>query len=115
MTDQKTESNTTNGQMVRCSELVMLVCFALFKGMQVKVPKKNGKGYLKVPCGHHSEPWMYEVGGYDVDGLDGMINVDCGYIERAEQGTVAKKLMPAIEERFGFGWKLVDARVFWEA
>lgn len=92
----------------------MIVCFALFKGMQIKVPKRRGTGFLKVPCGHHHEPWMHDI-GYDVTGLDGMIDIECGYVKKEDQEEVAEKIMPLIQKRFDFEWELVHSSDFWKA
>lgn len=95
--------------------LKMIACFALHKGLQIKVPKRRGSGFLKTPCGHHHEPWMHDI-GYDVDGLDGMLDIDCGYVKYEDRKAMANKIMPLIQKRFKFDWVLVDSRKdFWDA
>jgi len=40
------------------------------------VPKRRGRGYLKVPAGHHQERWLSEaeeISGCSISGLDGYL------------------------------------------
>lgn len=75
------------------------------------IPKKIGGGFLKSPVGHHHEPWMSDM-TYDVDGLDGYLNIECGrnYID---QDAILKEIMPIIQSRFNFPWRIVSHAEFW--
>lgn len=44
------------------------------------IPKRRGRGYLRVPAGHHHEKWIHEAedaaGGVDISGLDGWLAIE---------------------------------------
>jgi len=47
------------------------------------VPKRRGRGYLKVPAGHHPAKWINEAedaaGGVGITGLDGWLEIEIPY------------------------------------
>ena len=114
MNEVSEASPATNGSDLE--RQVMLASFVLYDGLQIKVPKKRGSGYLKCPLGHHHRPWVHEI-EYDVDGLDGYLHVYCGYMSADEENRklVLEKVMPVLVSAFGMEWKLVSASEWWNA
>lgn len=49
--------------------------------MEVLIPKRNGKGWLRVPAGHHACERTSDIERVlkcDVCGLDGTLTIECG-------------------------------------
>lgn len=49
--------------------------------LEILIPKQRGKGWLKVPAGHHAEARLREIedaAECDVFGLDGTLTIECG-------------------------------------
>ena len=53
-------------------------------GLNVAIPKRRGKGYLKTPYGHHFvariEEARWKLGDVDFDGLDRYLSLEYGMI-----------------------------------
>lgn len=91
----------------------ILVSVWLDGGIQMLIPKQRGNGFLKVPVGHHKDIWMNDI-RYDVDGLDGYLNVDCGVNswETDKRDAVLEEIMPVICKRFCFPWEIIERGEF---
>lgn len=73
------------------------------------IPKQRGKGFLKAPAGHYYACWMNDI-PYDIDGIDGYLNIDCGVNswEITKRDAVLLEIMPVICKKFCFPWELID-------
>lgn len=83
--------------------------------LEVLVPKQRGKGWLKVPAGHHAEARIQELetaAGCDVWGLDYTLSFQTGYTGdlddegRKWRKDFEAKVFPWIER----GWKCSPGR-----
>lgn len=67
--------------------------------LEVLIPKQKGKGWLRVPAGHHSEKRVSELqyaAKCDVWGLDGTLSFQTGYTrDPGEEGQRWRKAFEA--------------------
>ena len=91
----------------------ILVSAWLDGGIQMLIPKQRGGGFLKVPAGHHHSEWMRNI-QYDIDGLDGYLNIDCGVNswETDRIKTILDEIMPVICEKFPYQWEIISRYEF---
>ncbi len=88
-------------------------------GLNVLVPKKRGKGYLKVPFGHHPVPALSDIEvseSVDMDGLDGMLTLQYGYTyPDSKRQAIVDRVMPRLAEVFKFKeWEEVSNDAFFD-
>jgi hypothetical protein len=77
----------------------------LHRSLEVLVPRQRGKGWLKVPAGHHAEKRVREleiVSGVDVYGLDGTLSFQCEIYsnESDERKAFEALVFPVIETHY---------------
>lgn len=93
----------------------LLYCF-VGPSLQILVPKRRGIGYLKQPIGHHPNALsrLETEAGYDLFGLDGAIEVHCGFLGSQERmDKVAKQVLEPISRLLGFPYREVGGEEFW--
>ena len=88
-------------------------------GLNVTIPRRRGKGYLKQPYGNHYVPKIEcarsRLGNIDFFGLDGYLELDYGMIcDRVKQVELAGEALPILAECFGFNEWIEDHKRFWE-
>lgn len=89
-----------------------LLYYWLAMSVEVRVPKRRGKGFLKVPYGHHVNDKLNRIAdevGCDVSGLDGTLSFEVGMKvvccpERREK--LISKLMPMLADHYGFPFRM---------
>ena len=88
----------------------------------VLVPKKRGQGYLRVPYGHHNIQELTDIATKmqcDICGLGGELEFigsrSVYFGSRADRLDFAAKLMPLLEEYYGFPSREVDETEFWQS
>ena len=86
----------------------------------VLVPKKRGKGFLRVPLGHHHDAGLAavaEVAGCDLYGLDGsldfQVSMEVYHSHNGKREAFAKKVLPALEAHYGWPTREVTSVVFY--
>ena len=87
-------------------------------GLNVLVPKRSGKGYLRTPYGHHLVPKIeaarWKLDCVDFCGLDGYLALEYGMIlDSEERQTIAEKALPVLAEAYGFSEWIEDQELFW--
>lgn len=102
------------------SSKALLYCWVA-KTLSVLVPKKRGKGYLKVPYGHHYNEALTDIANtahVDVTGLDGALEFECagsvyhgGVDDRKE---FLSKVIPGLEAYYGYAAREISEKEFWE-
>lgn len=97
----------------------LLYCWVA-KGFNVLVPKKRGKGFLKVPYGHHHIPELTDVAngaGCDVTGLDGSLHFECPgsvyYGGNDARKQFEKMIVPRLEAYYGIASQEINEAEFW--
>ena len=79
----------------------------LMGSVSILIPRKNKKGWLKVPASHHASERTYEIeraSDCDICGLDGTLDFDCGWdISSCPDKRVEfeQKVFPHIEKWYG--------------
>lgn len=86
----------------------------------VLVPKKRGAGFLKTPYGHHHNLELSRVesmAGCDLWGLDGSLDFQVSgailYGGRVGQLAFSSKVMPMLEQYYGFPSKEIEPAEYW--
>lgn len=78
----------------------------LLKTLEVAIPKKRGKGYLKVPASHHRSERIHRIESVakcDITGLDGTLSFYCGSEianNRKLQSEFIERVFPVISDQF---------------
>ncbi|MGQ1270003.1 hypothetical protein ACT4XR_19890 (plasmid) [Acinetobacter baumannii] len=98
---------------IKHDDKVILVFFGT-KDINLLIPKKRGKGYLKQPIGHFNCPLstLSRDIGYDFFGLDGFLKVQTGYINDKEE--ITHQVVIPISEFYGYKWREVDTNTFFD-
>lgn len=71
------------------------------------IPKKRGRGFLKQPYGHHIDPELegirHQLGGVDLFGLDGHLEVDIHRIRDTDRfEATARKALTLLEAHYDY-------------
>jgi hypothetical protein len=87
-------------------------------GLNVAIPKRRGKGYLKTPYGNHLieriEDARDELDCVDFDGLDGYLTLEYGMVtDSVERDKIADKALPVLARAYGFSTWREDRNHFW--
>jgi hypothetical protein len=85
----------------------------------VLVPRKRGKGFRRVPLGHHHDPKLdavEEAANCNLFGLDGALEFECGgsiatYADRRAE--FLRRVQPALEATYGVALRLVEQAEYW--
>ena len=97
----------------------LLFCW-VSQALQVLVPKKRGRGFLRVPYGHHYDRVLTKIAndaGVDVFGLDGALEFQCpGAIyhgEAAARKAFVEEVIPPLERYYGWPSREIKPAEFW--
>lgn len=86
-------------------------------GLNVAIPKRRGKGYLKVPFGHHANSKLNDIEneeGIDMCGLDGYLELEYRYIDPDKRDAIVARVLPKLAAHFGFQTWREDTKLFWK-
>jgi len=87
----------------------------------VLVPKRTGRGFLRVPYGHHYDAGLDAVavaGGCDITGLDGALDFQCGggifHGGEEKRRAFESKVVPQLTAHYRMPAEEISAAEFWE-
>ncbi len=90
-----------------------ILAYRALREVRVLVPKKRGVGFVKSPWYHSPDAALLDAcGGYDAYGLDGSLDLQCGYDGRDD---VFTRVMPLLSAHYGAPWREVGPDEFWRS
>jgi hypothetical protein len=95
-------------------ERTLIYCFA-FSGIYCLVPKKRGAGFKRQPLGRHYCELAELTSAFscDVYGLDGHLDILCGYVDEGAQADAVQRFVSPIASLLGLPLRQVDEAEFW--
>ncbi|EPU8966723.1 hypothetical protein ACV0OF_003836 [Acinetobacter baumannii] len=94
---------------------IILVLFGI-QEINMLIPKKRGKGYLKQPLGHYNCPLaaLSRDIGFDFNGLDGYLEIQTGYLTDKDKVDLTQRVVVPISNFYDYKWQEVDRNTFFE-
>ena len=107
------------GQEATRAPRELIACWAI-NGFCVLVPKMRGRGFLRVPFGHHEDPALSKIADLaqcDIFGLDGHLEFQTPpklfHGGDAARQAFADKALQALSNHYGVPARLVGSAEFW--